>query len=82
MDHLGSCCIGWWGIISQNTGIFRQIFPNFVDLSPFLGDLTENNLRWDTGAHNETSVNNHTLPTASWGCQGAEIGRQGVCIHW
>ena len=23
MDHLGSCCIGWWGIVSQNAGIFR-----------------------------------------------------------
>ena len=80
MDHLGSCCIGWWGIISQSVGIFHRIVLNFFELSPFLGDLTENNLCWDSGAHNEASVDNHSLPVASQGCQGLGWGGRGCAL--
>ena len=40
----------------------------------------KNNLRWGTGAHNETSVNNHTLPVASWGYRGLKRGGWGCAL--
>ena len=75
MDYLGSCCVGWWGIVSQSARISRLIFSNFINLSLLLGDLTENYVHWDTWVHNEISVNSHTLPVASWGFR--ELGRGG-----
>ena len=38
----------------------------------------KNNFYWDTGAHNETFLNNHTLPVASWGCWGWDGEAGGV----
>ena len=40
----------------------------------------ENNVRWDMWAHNETSVNNHTLPVASQGCRGLGWGGRGCAL--
>ena len=75
MHYLGSCCLGWWGIVSQSARISRLIFSNIINLSRLLGDLTENYVHWDTWAHNEISVNSHTLPVASQGFR--ELGRGG-----
>ena len=40
----------------------------------------ENDVRWDTWAHNETSVNNHTLPAASRGCRELGWGGRGCTL--
>ena len=48
---------------------------NFINLSFLLGDLTENYVHWDTWAHNEISVNSHTLPRGQPGVPGVGTGR-------